>query len=317
MPPDEGPADVRELDEAAATSDPPAIDDPTIDALVIGDGLVIVPGASSDDEERRRRLRPWAIGGAVAVALVTGSVALSYTSLFGARTVEVEGEERLGPKQVMRLAEVEIGTNVLHLDEAMAEARLEREPWIRDASVRTSLPGTITISIRERVPVLVLRSGSAGQLAAADGTLLGRAPKVTAFPEVTVPEGNALSRERVTAIADVVAAMVPALRARVESLSIAEDGEVAMVVDGDVHVIYGRATDPLVKAMGLRAILDYADEQGRGLLSIDLSAPAAPTARFVGSLEPITVPDPSADGSLTDPSESDDDDGSEAPSASP
>ena len=68
--------------------------------------------ASWVDEERRRRLKPWAIGGAVAVALVTGSVALSYTSLFGARTVEVEGEERLGPRRVMRLAQVDVGTNV-------------------------------------------------------------------------------------------------------------------------------------------------------------------------------------------------------------
>ena len=237
----------------------------------------------------------------MAVALVTGSVALSYTSLFGARTVEVEGEERLGPKQVMRLAQVAIGTNVLHLDEGMAEARLEQEPWIRDATVRTSLPGTISISIRERAPVLVLRSGSVAQLAAADGTLLGRAPKATAFPEVTVPEGVALNRERITAVADVVSAMVPALRARVDSLSIADDGEVTMVVDGDVDVTYGGAADPVVKAQALRAILDYAGEQGTELLSIDLSVPAAPTARFVGSLEPVTVPDPSADVSLTDP----------------
>lgn len=307
MPPDEGPADVRELDETSATSDSP----------VIGDDPVIVPESLWDDEERRRRLKPWAIGGAVAVALVSGSVALSYTSLFGARTVEVEGEERLGPKQVMRLAQAEIGTNVLHFDEGMAEARLEQEPWIRDATVRTSLPGTISISIRERAPVFVLRSGSAGQLAAADGTLLGRAPKTTAYPEVTVPEGVALSRERITAVADVVAAMVPALRARVDSLSIADDGDVTMVVDGDVDVTYGGATDPLVKAQALRAILDYAEEQGRGLLSIDLSAPAAPTARFIGSLEPITVPDPSAGVSITDPSEPEDVDGSEEPSVSP
>jgi len=303
MSPDEGPADVRELDDAARSDSP-----------VLDDAPVVVPQASWADEERRRRLKPWAIGGAVAVALVTGSVALSYTSLFGARTVEVEGEERLGPKQVMRLAQVEIGTNVLHLDEGMAEARLEQESWIRDATVRTSLPGTISISIRERAPVLVLRSGSVAQLAAADGTLLGRAPKATAFPEVTVPEGVALNRERITAVADVVAAMVPAIRARVDSLSIADDGEVTMVVDGDVDVTYGGATDPLVKAQALRAILDYAEEQGTELLSIDLAVAAAPTARFVGSLEPITVPDPSADVSPTDPG---DDDGSEEPSASP
>ena len=230
---------------------------------------VIVPEASRDDEERRRRLKPWAVGGGVAVVLVTGSVALSYTSVFGARAVEVEGEERMGPRQVMRLAEVALGTNVLHLDEGVAEARLEQEPWILDATVRTSLPGTISISIRERTPVLVLLSGSSRQLAAADGTVLGRAPKTPAFPELAVPEGVILGPGQVAATADVVAAMVPALRSRVDSLS------------------------------------------------IDLSAPAAPTARFVGSLQPTTVPDPSADVPSPDQGEDDDEGASQEPSPSP
>ena len=79
----------------------------------------------------------------------------------------------------------------------------------------------ISISIRERTPVLVLLSGSARQLAAADGTVLGRAPKASSFPEVTVPEGVTLGPGQIAAAADVVAAMVPALRARVDSLSIA------------------------------------------------------------------------------------------------
>jgi cell division protein FtsQ len=264
------------------------------------DDPVIAPEAAWVDEERRRRLKPWAIAGAVIVALVTGSVALSYTSLFGARTVEVEGEEQLAPRQIMRLAGVATGTNVLHLDEGKAEARLEEEPWILDATVRTSLPGTISISIRERTPVLVLSSGSTRRLAAADGTVLGRAPKTSAFPEVTVPDGVILGPGQIAAAADVVAAMVPALRARVDSLSIEDDGDVAMVVDGDIDVAYGLATDATVKAQALRAILDYAEQQGSGLLSIDLSVPGAPTARFVGSLQPTTVPDPSADAPPSD-----------------
>ena len=306
MSPDDATSEVRELAEPQVTAGSPAIDEDP----------VIVPEASWDDEERRRRLKPWAIGGAVVVALVTGSVALSYTSLFGARAVEVEGEEQLGPRQVMRLARVAVGTNVVHLDEAMAEARLEEEPWILDATVRTSLPGTISISIRERTPVLVLLSGSTRRLAAADGTVLGRAPRASAFPVVTVPEGVTLGPGQIAAAADVVAAMVPALRARVDSLSIAGDGDVAMVVDGDIDVAYGPASDAVVKAQALRAILDYAEQQERGLLSIDLSVPGAPIARFVGSLQPTTVPDPSAD---VPPSElgGGGEDASRAPSPSP
>jgi cell division protein FtsQ len=274
------------------------------------------PAPAWVDEDRRRRLKPWAIGGAVVVTLVTGSVALSYTSLFGARTVEVEGEQRLAPRQVMRLAGVGPGTNVMHLDEGQAEARLEEEPWILDATVRTSLPGTISISIRERTPVLVLLSGPARRLAATDGTVLGRAPKASMFPEVTVPEGVTLGPGHIAAAADVVAAMVPALRARVDSLTIDQDGDVAMVVDGDVDVTYGPASDAMVKAQALRAILDYADQQGTGLLSIDLAVPGAPTARFVGSLQPTTVPDPSADVPPSDQGDGDDGRASQEPSSS-
>lgn len=281
------------------------------------DDPVTAPEAAWDDEERRRRLKPWAVAGAVAVALVTGSVALSYTSLFGARTVVVEGEEQLAPRQIMRLAGVATGTNVLHLDEGKAEARLEEEPWILDATVRTSLPGTISISIRERTPVLVLLSGSARRLAAADGTVLGRAPKTSAFPEVTVPGGVTLGPGQIAAAADVVAAMVPALRARVDSLSIDDDGDVAMVVDGDIEVAYGPARAATVKAQALRAILDYAAQQGSGLLSIDLSVPGAPTARFVGSLQPTTVPDPSADVPPSDQSDGGNGGASQEPSPSP
>jgi cell division protein FtsQ len=307
MSPDEGSADVRELEEAPGPGSAPAIDE----------APVIVPDATWDDEERRRRLKPWAIAAAIGVGLITGSVTLSYTSLFGARVVEVEGEERLGPKQVMRLAQVEVGTNVLHLDESMAEARLEQEPWIRDATVRSSLPGTISIVIHERVPVLVLRSGSGGQFAAADGTLLGRAPGTTAFPEVVLPQGMPLRRETIVAMADVVDAMVPTLRTRVDSVSIADDGAVSMVVDGDVEVSYGSPTDPLVKAQALRAILDYSQREERELVSIDLSTPGAPTARFVGSQAPVTVPDPSADVSSPDDDAVEPDGASVEPSSSP
>jgi cell division protein FtsQ len=269
------------------------------------------------DEERRRRLKPWAIGCAVAVALVTGSVALSYTSLLGARVVEVEGEDRLAPRQITRLAQVEAGTNVLHLDEALAEARLEEHPWILDATVRTSLPATITIAVRERTPVLVIVSGSSRRLTAGDGTVLGRASKTSALPEVAVPQGTELGRSELAAAADVVAAMAPALRARADSLTIAPGGDVALVVDGDIDVTYGSVSDVLVKAQALRAILDYSEEEGSGLLSIDLSAPAAPTARFVGSLQPVTVPDPSADVPEPEAGAGDDEGQSEGSSPSP
>lgn len=273
------------------------------------------PPAHITDEDRRRRLRPWAIAGGTVVALVTGTVALSYTPVFGARAVEVEGEERLAPRQVMRLAGVDRGTNVFHLDTALAESRLEAEPWILDATVATRLPGTITISVRERTPVLILVTDETRRLVAGDGTELGRALRGSAFPEVTVTPGSTIGRTEIEAASEVVQAMPPELRARIDSITVSEDGTISLVVDGDVEVRYGAVRDTTAKSQALRAILRYADEEGRGLLSVDLSAAAAPTARFVGSQQPVSVPDPSADvPASVDGTE---DDAQESPSPSP
>ncbi|MDH4111266.1 MAG: FtsQ-type POTRA domain-containing protein [Actinomycetota bacterium] len=270
------------------------------------------------DEARRRRLRPWAITGAALVVVVTGSVAASYTPLFAARVIEVEGERRLAPRRVMRLAHVGEGTNVLHLDTGAAEARLESDPWILDASVETRLPGTITISVRERKAVMVLvEGGGERRLVAVDGTDLGRAPRRVALPEVASASGDPLGPEGVASAGAVLQAMAPVVRARVASVAVSADGSIQVLLDGPVEVTYGLVVDAMAKGQALRAILDYADEQDRALLSVDLSAPAAPTARFVGSVQPMTVPDPSADATSASGDDAPAGSGTPSPSPSP
>lgn len=307
--------EVRELDGSPVIV-PEVVAPPSTDAS--GEGLGRPSPLIELDDARRRRLRPWAVAGAVLVALVTGSIALSYTSLFGARKVEVEGEERLTPRRVMRLAGVAPGTNVLHLDAMLAESRLEDDPWVLDATVETSLPGTITISVRERSPVLVLAAGESARYVAGDGTLLGDAPRSAALPRLTPLPGATITPQALDTAGAVAQAMSPGLRRRVDTIAVAEDGTVSLVVDGGVQVRYGAAVDETAKAQAISAILGYADEEDRALLEIDVSAPAASTARFVGSQQPSMIPDPSADAASADPpgNDTDGDDGTGA-SASP
>jgi cell division protein FtsQ len=312
MSPDDA-AETRQLDGAPVIVPEAEVSSP---ADAGGEGRGRPHSHSVLDEARRRRLRPWAIAGAVLVVLVTGSVALSYTSVFGARVVEVEGEERLTPRRVMLLAGVAPGTNVLHLDARLAEARLEDDPWIRHAAVETSLPGTITISVRERSPVLVLGAGESRRYVAGDGTLLGDAPRSAALPRLAPLPGSAITPKGLGAAGAVARAMSPGLRRRVDTIVVAEDGTVSLVVDGGVEVRYGAAVDTTAKAQALAAILQYADEEDRALLEIDVSAPAASTARFVGSQQPSTAPDPSADVA-SDDAQGTDDEGNDGPGASP
>jgi cell division protein FtsQ len=263
--------------------------------MSIDDAARTIPATLVVDEARRRRVRPWAIVGAIVVGLATGGVTLSYTPVFGAREVEVEGTAHLSPHQVLRTAGVGEGVNVAHLDERSIEARLEMHPWIQDATVQTSMPATITISVTERSPLTVADLGHGLRLIAADGTDLGRAPWPSSLPEVSTSGGAPASSGVLRAAGRLIRALPLDLRSEVDSVVVAADASAALVLDGGVDVRYGPIEEWTAKSQALRAILAYADRERRGLVSIDISAPTAPTARFVGAPTPVSMPDPSAD----------------------
>ena len=77
--------------------------------------------------------------------------------------------------------------------------------------------------------------------------------------------------------------MPPAIRQQVELVVIGSDGTITLHLTDGVTVTYGGPDEFEAKAEAIAAILAYADDQGRALMSIDVTAPAAPTARFVGS----------------------------------
>lgn len=272
---------------------------PLDDRAIDSDPVVPAPAAPAVahrvEDATRRSLRRWAIASGIGVVLITGSVTLSYTSVFGARSIHVSGEERIGPRRVLKLAGVGEGTNLLHLDTRAAEARLEGEPWILDAIVTVELPSTLRVRVVERTPVLVLNDGGRRELVSADGVVLGGAPPETSLPEMVLEPGSEFDAGAVRAAADAVAAMEAPLRSQVASVGVADDGELSMVVEGGVEVRYGSVGDAAAKAQALRAILSFAAREGKVLLAVDVSAPSAPTARFVGSYQPPTGPDPSAD----------------------
>lgn len=252
------------------------------------------PAVLLRDEARRRKIRPWAIVAGVVVTFVTGGVTLSYTPLFEARVVEVEGAEHLSTRRVLRIAGVGEGTNVAHLDQRSVESRLEMHPWIQRATVLTSLPATIAISVTERSGLLVADLGHGLRLIAADGTDLGRASWPSPLPEAEAAEGTPASTEVLRAAGHLVRSLPPDLRSDVDSVVVAADATAALVLDGGVEVRYGLLDEATAKAQALSAIIEYADREGRGLVSIDISAPASSTARFVGAPVPVSVPDPSA-----------------------
>ena len=72
----------------------------------------------------------------------------------------------------------------------------------------------------------------------------------------------------------------PGLRGRVRYVIVSFDGDLVLHLDDGLVVRWGSAGEDGEKAASLAAFLTYAEDQGRTPLSVDVSAPTAPSAWF-------------------------------------
>jgi cell division protein FtsQ len=237
---------------------------------------------------RRDHLRKIAAIAFIATVLLgAAAVTLTRSPFFYAHAIEVRGTSHVARADVLRIAAITPKTNVFTLDAGAAEHRLERDPWIAEATITKDLPSRLVIDIHERVVVAVVGWGGIIRLVADDGALLEAAlPRVAVgLPVIaSTEEGVEPAPSAVEGAARAIAAMAPTLRHRIDGVSILADGQLRVGLSSGADVAYGEAVDLPEKAMALRALLDYAAENGASVTSADVRVPSAPTAVLSGGV---------------------------------
>lgn len=134
--------------------------------------VVEAPVPESDDPpflrpERRtrvRRQRGWAYRAifvlqlSAAVLVVVSAVWTGYSRVMASErlrviNVEVRGSRFLSEGEVRELLGPAVGENILNLDIESLKTRLRSSPWVADATVTRTLPDTLRVEVRERVPL--------------------------------------------------------------------------------------------------------------------------------------------------------------------
>jgi hypothetical protein len=126
---------------------------------------------------------------------------LTTAPQFAVRKVEVVTKGAADKDELVRLAGVSPGSNIFSLDLEEIRKRVERDPWVHDATVTRELPNKIQISYRSQEPKAILGADSMYYLNS-EGVPFYRVQKgdSLAFPLVQVDGKGAnkeLLRERV------------------------------------------------------------------------------------------------------------------------
>jgi len=112
----------------------------------------------------RQRRRGWthrtilALQLGAAVLIAVSAVWTGYSKVMASERlrvgkVEVRGGHFLSEGEVRELLGPAVGENILNLDIEGLKARLRASPWVADATVSRTLPDSVRVEIRERVPL--------------------------------------------------------------------------------------------------------------------------------------------------------------------
>jgi cell division protein FtsQ len=223
---------------------PPVVDHPLVES---DDPPFLRP----ERRTRVRRQRGWAYRlifalQLSAVLLVTVSaIWTGYSRVMASERlrvvkVEVRGSRFLSEGEVRELLGPAVGENILNLDIESLKSRLRSSPWVADAIVTRTLPDTLRVEVRERVP-LALAELERLYLMDGDGALIDiYGPRTAAFDLPIVrglqraePEDR---RERAI-LAGALLRDLGELGAEISEVEVEKNGDLRVVLRGAGEVV--------------------------------------------------------------------------------
>lgn len=117
------------------------------------------------------------------LVLLAGMGFLGY-HLLNIKTIEVRGCEKKTADYITRLSGVEIGTNILKIDDALVKQNIEKDPYLKFTAIKRVYLDKIIIVIEERKPVALMKAQGTYILLDKEGFVLEMKEDVTglAYP---------------------------------------------------------------------------------------------------------------------------------------
>ncbi len=82
---------------------------------------------------------------------------ITQSSFFHIKKIEISGEHRTNDSEILDLADVKTGDNILKLNLFIIEKKVTSHPWVKSVFVKRQLPSTLMIRIVEHQPLAIVK----------------------------------------------------------------------------------------------------------------------------------------------------------------
>ncbi len=234
---------------------------------------------------RRRRWAAIALICLLAVVALLGSL-YYFTGLFHVKEIEVTGCVHLNPDYIRALSGIGSDTRYFGVNGDEVEKALKSEFWVASVTIRRKLPLKLVIQVKERQPwASVTMIGrlfsvdSSGvvleELPAADPML----PMILGLPSKPVTPGDSVEDDLFSNCRTVLASLPQSLHARFASIASTPTGEVTLITQEGMQIIYGTTADEQTKNEAIRALLQDPGVDLATLAYLDVSVPDHPVIK--------------------------------------
>ncbi|MDQ2808111.1 MAG: FtsQ-type POTRA domain-containing protein, partial [Chloroflexota bacterium] len=230
------------------------------------------------DDVRRGRIIDL-VGLALLLAL---AVSLATSGDYQVQTVTVVNAKSISNEQAARMTGL-VGSNIFLVDPAKVAARLRQSPFIKDATVETTLPDAVTIRVDERRPNVVwVLIDNTPYLISDDGVIISQAPTlqgyVVVYDKDTRPGslhlGDKLERQDVVDVAQGLFMRLPdATGLHIRQMEYQVAGGVTVVTDTGRRVRVGDGADLDTKIRVTAALVKDLAEHGQPWHTLDIRSP--------------------------------------------
>lgn len=249
-----------------------------------------------------------AASGALAVVACALLGWLAFGPALAIRSIVITGAHHLTTQQVVAAAGIDPHGSMLAVDPVSAEQRLLQQTWIRAATVKPALDGTLVLAISEWQPVAAYHAGPNGAmfLLSDQAVVLGAANSTAGLTNIQGPAGRdpkpgdrPLGQELLVALVNIQRGLPGLIGQSVAGFVVDSCGNLTMIATRGWKVYFGRVLTPEEfdslrdKLAALKAIAGKVNYNSNDLLYINVMNPAEPAAGFKSKQPPPPSPAPS------------------------